>query len=406
MGLTPFFASPALFPDWRFENLADRDLLSLHVDDFWGVSWDQCSSTGCVNLPAKWTKDWQDLAAQAHASQKPIYLALSPLGERRTLARRVLADGSFQDHWLATDAIDGNGCYRFSSDTAAATYKAAYIGFLKYLVELIGPKYLSPTIEMNLPFVTCPSEKAAWIAWYADVYAALKVAYPTLVVFPTFQLESMYGITDAPSACSSGTSLDECFEQRLAEASTIPGDRIAFSTYPWTWRFSATASFDYPKDTFARVQAATTRKIWISETGWNSAPIRASYPHGSSGTCGDFIIPATFEVPALGTLGIANDMEHAAYLTWLLQEARTRKFEAVVWWLNRDFLDARAAGTCPCAPADGDTCKLTDLFFAGGAATGELQVRLFANMGLRHYDGTARPGYTEWKRALDRAYAP
>ncbi|MEW8318362.1 MAG: hypothetical protein AB2660_19940 [Candidatus Thiodiazotropha sp.] len=38
LGSTPFFTRHdgirVIFPDWRFENLDDRDLLSLHVDDF------------------------------------------------------------------------------------------------------------------------------------------------------------------------------------------------------------------------------------------------------------------------------------------------------------------------------------------------------------------------------------
>ena len=54
MGATPFFASfdgsRTVFPDWRFENLDDRDLLSLHVDDFWGVPWDYCDASACCGI--------------------------------------------------------------------------------------------------------------------------------------------------------------------------------------------------------------------------------------------------------------------------------------------------------------------------------------------------------------------
>jgi hypothetical protein len=83
---------------------------------------------------------------------------------------------------------------------------------------------MSPAIEMNMPFTTCPAQKAAWIAWDPDVHSALKSAYPTLVVFPTFQMEYMYGIAEAPAACIRGT-LSQCFDQHLADALAIPGDR-------------------------------------------------------------------------------------------------------------------------------------------------------------------------------------
>jgi hypothetical protein len=409
MGSTPFFAAATAFPDWRFENMDDRDLLALHVDDFLGVPWDQCSSTGCANLPASWISKWQDLADRAHASKKPIYLSISPLGDRKTLAKRVLADGTLQDRWLASAVVDSNGCYSFSTDANATNYQAAYIAFVKYVVELVQPTYLSPAIEMNIPFTTCAAQKSAWVTWYTKVHNTLKVAYPSLVVFPTFQLEDLYGVASTESACASGTTYDQCFVQRLAEALSIPGDRIALSSYPAAWKFSVAAGFARPADTFAKVSSATTRRIWISETGWNAVPIRSSYAHGSSGSsgsCGDFRIPASFDVAGLGTIDLANDSEHASYLAWLLAEAQIHNFEAVVWWLNRDYLDGNAASACPCAPADSDTCRLSELFYSLSGDAGDFAVRLFANMGLRYYDGTPRPGYATWKDYLARTYAP
>jgi hypothetical protein len=84
MGSTPFFASHngsnVTMPDWRFENLDDRDLTSLHVDDFRGVPWDYCDATACTNLPQSWIDQWQQLATAAKATGKRIYLAASPLG--------------------------------------------------------------------------------------------------------------------------------------------------------------------------------------------------------------------------------------------------------------------------------------------------------------------------------------
>jgi len=137
----------------------------------------------------------------------------------------------------------------------------------------------------------------------------------------------------------------------------------------------------YPTDTYGRVQRATTRKIWIAETGWAAVKVLQSYRHGAVSSCGADLFPAAF----------ANSTEQEGYLRRLLAEAQTRGFETVIWWLNRDNLDGAVAATCPCDPAAGDTCQLADSFFVAAGVTGEALLRIFGNMALRNYDGSPRP---------------
>lgn len=392
MGSTPYFSRPGVNgPDWRYENMGERDLLSLHVDDFLGVPWDYCNASGCTGLPASWQSYWETLAANARATGKPIYLAVSPLGDRKTLARRVKADGTLEDGWAP---IDGNGCYQFATDVNAATHKAAYIGFMKYLIGLVGPAFVSPAIEMNLPFTSCASQKVAWIAWYSDVHSALKAAFPTLPVFATFQMEQMYG-TISGTACTGGLSYAQCFDQRLVEVLAVPGDRIALSTYPWSWRYAG----NYPTDTYTLVKQATNRPIWVSETGWPAVKVLQTYQHTSGGSCGAEFAPAAF----------ANDTEQEAYLSWLLAEAQNQRLEAVIWWLNRDYLDGSVAATCPCTPAASDTCVMTDHFYTfaesvapGAGPTYEILARIFGNMALYNYDGSPRLAQATWHNWVSR----
>ncbi len=204
MGSTPFFATPNAFPDWRFENMDERDLLSLHVDDFLAVPWSEFATSATPTLPAAWVARWTDLRDRARASGKTLYLAVSPLGDRITLAPRVDAAGNAVAHWAPVDA---KGCYRFATDPGAATYRTAYINYLKYVVQLVQPKYLSPAVEMNIQFNKCAAaDKAAYIAWYTQVDQAIRAAFPTLVVFPTMQVEHLYGVADASVAPSGSTS--------------------------------------------------------------------------------------------------------------------------------------------------------------------------------------------------------
>lgn len=390
MGATPFFATPTLFPDWRFENLNDKDLLSIHADDFWGVPWDQCNATGCTP-PAAWVTKWTNFANAARSQGKTLYLALSPLQDRKRLAPKVDAAGNSVRSWETPTQIDGDGCYRFATDASAATYRDAYISYVRYLIDLVGPRYVSPAIEINIPFTQCASQKAAWIAWYTGVHNAIKTAHPSLVTFPTFQMEHLYGISDPQAACSVGTTLATCFDQRLLEALSIPGDRIALSSYPIGWKFLSEYSFSFPTDTYARVQRVTTRKIWVAETGWATVKLLQSYEHGAN-VCGADLFPATF----------ANNTEQENYLRWLLTEAQTRGFEAVIWWLNRDYLDGAVAAICPCDPATSDTCALADTFYNAGGATGETLLRINGNMALRTFDGGPRPAHTTWREHFGR----
>lgn len=387
LGSTPFFSTPSAFPDWRFENLDDRDLLSVHVDDFLGIPWNQFL-TGST-LPAAWAAQWAALASNARATGKTLYVALSPLGNRTTLAPNIDNTGARTENWAPADAA---GCYRFSSDANASNYKQAYINYAKYVIDLVQPAFFSPAIEMNMQFARCASaDKAAYIAWYSDVHNALKAAYPQLVVFPTFQLEYLYGTAEPAASCGIGVSAAACFAQHLPEALSVPGDRLALSSYPLPWKFSAEYNFSYPTDTYAIIQGVTNRKVWISETGWATVKILQSYQHGASGSCGVDLIPAT----------MANDSELEGYMSWLLSEAQTRQFEAVIWWLNRDYLDAAVAETCPCSGVN-DTCQLTDIFYAVAGDAGESLMRLFGNMGLRHYDGSARTALDVWRQYLAR----
>lgn len=390
MGASPFFATPTRFPDMRMEDMADRDLLSLHLDDFWGVPWDYCNAQGCQNLPGEWVRQWQDLARTAQASGKPLYLALSPLSGRKTLAAGVLADGRRGGEWAPVDA---NGCYAFGSDPQAQAYKMAYIAYAKYVIGLVGPRYFSPAVEMNIPFTSCANHKAAWVAWYGDVQQAIKAAYPDLVVFPTFQLEHLYGVADATAQCAGGVTPEQCFDVRLAEALAIPADRIALSTYPVSWKYIRPAP---PTDTWSRIRQATSRGIWVSETGWPAVPVASSYPHDAGGACGLMLLPDS----------IANEAEQASYLNSLLAQAQQQRLEAVVWWLNRDYLDGRVSASCPCPQPASDTCSLLQNMYVAGGDVTEFLTRVFGNMALRRYDGSARPAHAVWREWVQRGRAP
>jgi hypothetical protein len=384
-----------------FENLDDKDLLSLHLDDFLGIPWTQFQNG--TALPSAWTSQWATIQSQAASSGKVLYLALSPLKNRKILTDNITDAGTQVPGWAP---VDGDGCYPFATDANAQAYKVAYINYLKYLVNLIHPTYLSPGIEINVEWNLCPQQKVAFKQWYVDVHQAMKVAYPNLIVFPTFQVEHLYGIADAATWCGgikTDATLASCFEGRLDEALATPADRAAFSTYPFTWLFPPTPPDNFtssvPYDAmFTRVQERTRRKIWISETGWQGVRLFDTYQHASPAqACGSVILPSPL---------IAGESNMANHLSQLLAQAQSKQFEAVVWWQNRDLIDATIADLCPCAPGGSTTCSYNETLYQIGGASGELSLRLFGNMGLRHYDGSPRASvYNVWSSYFAQPYS-
>ena len=99
----------------------DVDVNSLHLDDFLGVPWPDFANASSPSLPASFVARWTSLR-DARRPGVPAYLSLSPLGQRRTLARRLEPSGATTDHWAPVDA---DGCYPFASDANAALWQTA-----------------------------------------------------------------------------------------------------------------------------------------------------------------------------------------------------------------------------------------------------------------------------------------
>src|SRR5436190_461996 len=96
----PFLLGTSIVSDlfqYTYENPNDKDLFSLHLDDFIGVPWTQFQNG--TSLPASFVTQWSTIQQGAASSGKIIYLAVSPLASRKTLTDRVEANGSKTSNW-------------------------------------------------------------------------------------------------------------------------------------------------------------------------------------------------------------------------------------------------------------------------------------------------------------------
>jgi len=367
-------------------NLAtDVDLVAIH-QEFYGVPWNQFATN--TPPPAEWTAQMFSLAGWARDAGKEVFLSVSPLnGGRYSLAARtVIVNGSIvsEDGWAAP-------CYDFATAADAATWRSAYVRYVEAMVDTFHPRYLNVAIELNLFLEQCPTAWEGMVDVVNAAYDAAKSRSPATVVFPSIQIDHLYGV--APGSCPSGVDAGVCYDQAYARLGRVKRDRFAISTYPYLAGFAAPNQV--PADWFSRGPARGGERAVIAEAGWLSNSLVAQT---SAGVC--------------LTAVTSDESAEAAYLDLVLSAAERGRMDLVTWISDRDLLIAPMMTDCGCHLAQ-EWCAVRDIFRGppptGSVDTqlqGELLLKAFGTMGLRAYDGTPKPTvYRRWQDARARSLA-
>jgi hypothetical protein len=357
---------------------ADTDVIEIH-QEFYGVPWDAFLTATAP--PAAWVAKLDSIASSAHATGKPIFLSISMLnGGRDHLAARTVIDGSgkvqSEDNWSAR-------CYDFATASDGAAYKQAYLRYAAYMTQKFAPRWLNTAIEVNLFFEHCPAASAGLVDVANATYVQAKATDPSLVVFPSIQIDHLYGYDEA--TCPSGDHA-ACFDQHYAQIAPLSRDRFAISTYPIPLGGQTVASL--PPDWFTRGAARAHERILVAETGMDSTAMIAK-PRDA----------------ACFTVLSETEADEGAYLSRLLADAQANHFDLVNWWSDRDLVVAPLMTACPCT-FDATWCAVLDAFRGPPTTTGpdtqllgELSLKVFGTMGLRSYDGTPKAFYATWDAA-------
>jgi hypothetical protein len=357
----------------------DSDVMAVH-QEFYGLPWDAFESGSAP--PAEWVSVMDRLASSARMAKKPVFLSLTMLnGKRESLAPKTrIEQGQVKtsDDWSAK-------CYDFARAADAAQKREAYLRYVASMVTRFQPAYLNIAIEVNLFMEKCAEATPALIDLMNAVYRAVKAQRPETLVFPSFQIDHLYGYSE--DSCASALERDACFERAYAAIKPILRDRFAISSYPYLSGFKSTA--ELPKDWFTRAASRAAETAVIAETGW---PSTAIVVRTKTNTCQTYF---SFD-----------EGSSAAYLARVLADAEGGPIELVTWWSDRDLLVEPVMTECPCT-FDATWCGVLDIFrgpASGGAfdtqAFGELLLKVFGTMGIRHYDGTPKTlHYAEWNAA-------
>lgn len=361
------------------ELASDADVVAIH-QDFFGIPW-QAFETG-TEPPAQWAALMDSLRAQAVATGKDIFLSLAlvegGLGRQFLAARAEVVAGE-----LRTVAGWSERCYDFATAADGPAKKAAYARYVDYMVRKFRPRYVNVAIEMNL-FLTCEAGWDGLVAAERDAYDAAKAARPDAIVFPSIQIEQLYGYI--PEEACRVPAL--CYEQNYERLRRLKRDRFAVSTYPYSVREVADVD-RIPADWFTRAASRLGERVVVAETGWISeAPT---------------ILLGDTCVRPFASADLTEDGERR-YLDRLLREAETSRMDLVTYFSNRDLVPAALMGDCPCT-FDPDWCAMVEFLRRQGRtpveqAEAEMVLKGFGTMGIRRYDGRPKGAvFRRWQEA-------
>ena len=115
-------------------------------------------------------------------------------------------------------------CYDFATAADAATWRTAYLRYVEWMVDLFQPRYLNIGIELNLFLVSCPSSWEGMVDVVNAAYDAAKMRRPSAVVFPSIQIDALYGL--APGSCPVGVDAGTCYDEGYAHLARVKRDRF------------------------------------------------------------------------------------------------------------------------------------------------------------------------------------
>ncbi len=250
---------------------------------------------------------------------------------------------------LAVDQLDLdlNVVLGFQNPEEWLNSQANYIEVAKSLLQKYPQiKYLAIGNEVNLLKETYPAEFPNFISAYKAIYDSLKVDYPEVTIYTTFQFEALAGngyLTGKKDTREPDYNLVAELESKL--------DIIGLTLYPY---FDYTSPSFIPDDYLSGLTSISQKPIAITETGWMS---RETYG-GDLATLGDE-----------GYTG--SEEEQVNYIKRLVSLVENYNVVFITWFPLNDLTNWQ----------NGDDPE---------------KFELFDSIGLKKYDGTPKLAWEEW----------
>src|SRR3974390_99224 len=356
--------------------LSDADVLTI-FPEYLGIPFDSFATSANPSPTDPWTVQMTALANAAVATGRPLMMEIV-LTRDFPVSKAVNNNGTLQlqTNWAPT-------CMDFTSSQFASV-GTAYVNYADWIAKTFAPKYLVLMIENNLYYVLCGGDTPSWQAFVnieRNAYDSLKAQFPSMLVFPSFKLEDLYDQTL--------TGFDSAEYVAMAN---LKRDRFGIATYPFGVQVTPgdfANPYQLPSDYLLRVRDRYPAEfpVVITETGWNSSSIAISY----NSAC-------------YANLVYSDPSFEAAYMDLLIYSGYVGNFDLISWWSDRDLIVSSYSNACvvQATPPSFPECNADPWCIAinnaraqapngWSPAFAELAFKVFGTMGLRDYNGNAKP---------------
>lgn len=331
MGFTPWpydFTDEAQLETYQTLQ-AHGDLVLFHLDN--GVPWPEALAK--TPYHPNMLAELERMREQAKHFAK-VYVSATPQSQdRATLAK----------YWSVDQHQDLPRAWRGKTFDDPQVVQA-YLNYCRFLIDLFHPDYFAYGIEVNGALTPRNPNYQPFLNFVSQVHKRLKLEYPDLPVFLTFQTGSFEATWEEQWA--------------LNRVLIAYSDLVGMSTYPfWAPNHLQPENADVgylPDDWFSRMaDLAPDKPFAVTETGYIAEDFR------------------------LGKVAIRGTPQwQARYVDLLLRKIHERRAEFVVWFVPRDYDQGMR------------TLKKLGVSIEGA--------EIWRDTGLLDGEGQARPGMTIW----------
>lgn len=249
MGFTPWpHDATAEAVQWTYDAInAKGDLVSHHIEE--GVPWPEAAADR--PFADEFSRSLDERLKKTGPGKK-VLLSLNPINPARNGLAFYRGSGINMPLPRPWDTCELN----------SPEVKSAYLKYLKRMIALFKPDWLTIGIEVNLLARNAPGLWPKYVELHRYIYGELKKSNPGLVLLASFESNALLDGYDTES--------DPAAQKKALEDLLPSMDYLGISLHP----FLSTVYFAdrIPDDMFDRVFALTKKPTAITESSYSAQP--------------------------------------------------------------------------------------------------------------------------------------
>jgi len=352
----------------------DVDMINIQPE-FLGIPYEKFAAGSQLPDGDPWAQQMSDVAKSARQTGKKLLVQIA-------LVRiNLIGNAAYTDGPVQVQASWAPACADLTRPEYAHVAQA-YTNYALWIARTFTPEYYVIMLEPNLYYSSCGGNTPTWrylVKLERDVYRAVKAEFPSMLLFPSFNLEAIYGVN--PLAVPDPGGFDQAHYLALL---AMKRDRLGLVSFPQVMG----NPYKIPLDYLTRILDRNPNEppVVLTEIGWNTTSV--TYYDQVNRNC---------------VMSYSEPSYVSAFLKFVLYSGYAGNFDVITWWSSRDEMPAGVVDTCfPTATppefaecADNIWCVAVSVARAypppgSVPALAELSLKAFGAMGLRSYDGTAK----------------